>query len=414
MNNEALPRPRACARRGETGPHLAIVSASDWDSAVAKGVASVLRDFEEGGYFAKVTTIFPFAPRGLEMALSDRHRLVQFGYDAFPGARRYRAVRLALAPFLVARMALLMRQIVREERIDIVRATDPYWCGLLGWFATVGSTAAFCVSVHAHWDLCHRLDPRHGAPKLFGSRRLAKLVERFVFGMARSVLCIRRSLLDYAVASGAARERTRLIPHGVDLRLFETSREDVRRTFGLPDAAKLVVFVGRLVRENYVYEMLDLARALADIDDLRVVLVGGGIEEQAVRAAVAGDPRLSRMVVMTGFVPRETAIAFRKAATVNVVPMGGYSLIEACASGRPVVAYDVEWHAELVRDGESGILVRENDVEALAKAVRRLLADEELARRLGAAGRSRAFQLHDIEKVRQYRIACYEELLARS
>jgi glycosyltransferase involved in cell wall biosynthesis len=198
----------------------------------------------------------------------------------------------------------------------------------------------------------------------------------------------------------------------VDLNLFVQGAEDVREKFNLPAATSLLVFVGRLSRENYVYEMLDVVRALSDLPDLRIVLVGGGLEEHAIRALVAADPYLSAKVIMIGFVPRETAIALRQTATVNVVPMGGYSLIEACASGRPVVSYDVEWHAELIDNERNGILVPEHDVQAAARAVKRLCTDPALADRLGAAGRASAFQLHDIQAVRKRRTACYDELLA--
>jgi glycosyltransferase involved in cell wall biosynthesis len=157
--------------------------------------------------------------------------------------------------------------------------------------------------------------------------------------------------------------------------------------------------------------MLEVARALSDMPEVQLVLVGGGIEEEHVRAMVAADRDLARSVVLTGFVDREVALALRKAAAVNVVPMGGFSLIEACASGRPVVSYDVEWHAELIRSGQNGILVREGDVSGFSAAVRQLCQDPSLADRLGAAGRASAFDLHDLSKVRSHRIACYDELL---
>ena len=65
--------------------------------------------------------------------------------------------------------------------------------------------------------------------------------------------------------------------------------------------------------------------------------------------------------------------------------MGGFSLIESCAAGSPAIAYDVEWHGELVRDGETGFLLAEGDAAGLVAAVERLLDDEALAARLGAA-----------------------------
>jgi glycosyltransferase involved in cell wall biosynthesis len=405
------PVPSTDARTNAPQRRLAVVSAADWDSANAKGTVAMLGDFDEAGYFDMVAMVFPFAPRSIDRQIAPRLRLLQFGYDAFPGAQRYRAVRLLTAPFLILRIVILLRRMLRTGQIDIVRATDPYWCAVLGWLASVGTGRAYCISIHSDWDQRHRLDPHAGAPKLLGSRGLAKWIERFMLRRAQRILCIRKTLIEYAVASGAPHERTRLIPHGIDLSLLAQPSEDVRQRFGLSRDAKLVMFAGRLSRENYVYEMLEVARALSDMPEVQLVLVGGGIEEEHVRAMVAADRDLARSVVLTGFVDREVALALRKAAAVNVVPMGGFSLIEACASGRPVVSYDVEWHAELIRSGQNGILVREGDVSGFSAAVRQLCQDPSLADRLGAAGRASAFDLHDLSKVRSHRIACYDELL---
>jgi glycosyltransferase involved in cell wall biosynthesis len=408
----AVAWPIATIKMNES-PRLALISSADWESIQAKGVVDIIRDFEEAGFFSAVTTIFPLARRSMRVSLAANQEVVQYGYDAIPGATLHRAIRLALAPLLVLRVAVMVRRLVRAQQISVVRATDPYWCGLLGWLATIGTPTAFCVSLHANWDDRHRLDPTHGAPKLFGSRTLAKWLESFVLRRAWLVLCIRRSLIEYAVRSGAPRARTRLIPHGIDLDLLSISTERAWSRLGLPEKIRLVVFVGRLSRENYVYDMLELARRLSGLPDTRLIMVGGGLEEAALRVAVDADPVLAGVVIMTGFVDRKTAIAFRKAATVNVVPMGGFSLIEACASGRPVVSYDVEWHSELIDNGRNGILIPEGDSEAFADAVCRLCRHPEEADRLGAAGRASAFEQHDIDRVRQHRIDSYRELLAQ-
>jgi glycosyltransferase involved in cell wall biosynthesis len=124
------------------------------------------------------------------------------------------------------------------------------------------------------------------------------------------------------------------------------------------------------------------------------------------------DPALVGAILFTGFQPRETVIALRFAAAVNLVPMGGFSLIEACASGRPVVAYNVEWHAELVEDGRSGLLVDAEDCVGLAAAVASLLDNPGRSNSMGAAARERAFALHNIENVYRARSAVYRDILA--
>jgi glycosyltransferase involved in cell wall biosynthesis len=82
------------------------------------------------------------------------------------------------------------------------------------------------------------------------------------------------------------------------------------------------------------------------------------------------------------------------------------------AAGLPVVASAVGGIPELVVDGETGFLVPPGDPEALAEALRRVVADDELRRRLGAGGRERAEQLFAVEPGRRAHVALYERLLA--
>jgi len=91
--------------------------------------------------------------------------------------------------------------------------------------------------------------------------------------------------------------------------------------------------------------------------------------------------------------------------------MGGYSLIEACAAGSPVVAYDVEWHSELVQTGKTGQLVREHDILGLTQAVDTLLTYPDEAKAMGATAKQWAFERHDIRKTSLVKRECYNQLL---
>jgi glycosyltransferase involved in cell wall biosynthesis len=87
-------------------------------------------------------------------------------------------------------------------------------------------------------------------------------------------------------------------------------------------------------------------------------------------------------------------------------------VIEAMAAGLPVVASNVGGLRELVRDGETGVLVPAGDPAALADALRPLLADPQLRRRLGSAGRVRAKTLFDLSGFRRAHLELYRRELA--
>jgi glycosyltransferase involved in cell wall biosynthesis len=132
------------------------------------------------------------------------------------------------------------------------------------------------------------------------------------------------------------------------------------------------------------------------------------------RAAVERDAILRRVVRLAGFQPRSGVAALRQASSVSLCLMGGYSLIEACAASSPVVSYDVEWHHELVKDGETGFLVPEHDLAQLAEAVSRLLDDAPLGKSLGQRAREAALSRHGSKNTVAIKRRCYQEILNAS
>jgi len=395
-----------------SAPVLMFISSSDYDELVAKGVAGMMTERSEGGYFQRVISLHPLARKTRVVRIAEGHDLVELGFDALPGGARYRIIRLLFAPIYVALAALAVARIVKKEGVDVVRASDPYWAALVAWLGTRGTRSHYVVSIHADWDHLHALDPRKGAPKIFFSRKAACILAKFLLRRAERVMCIRESLFGPAERSGARPECLRYIPHGVDLCPFRTP--ELRPLEFISPSRNVIFFAGRLSLENYIDDVLEVGRRLACRGDCQLVVAGGGSEEDRLRRETRDDPELTEMIRFLGFIPRDEVIRLRRTAAVNLAPMGGYSLIEACASGRPTIAYDVQWHSELIENGKSGLLVPEGDVNAMTTLVQALLDDSEFADQIGIAGRKRAFQLHDIEKVFRVRSDVYRELIEES
>ncbi|MDH4182691.1 MAG: glycosyltransferase family 4 protein [Nitrospinota bacterium] len=295
----------------------------------------------------------------------------------------------------------------------LVRGCDPYFSGFAAWLTGALLGLPYCVSIHSDYDLRYKLDGAKGAPTIFRSRKLAKMLERFTLTHADMVLPIRQSLADKAVELGVALDRIRIIPHGVDFEPFRFPLDKTKLGALGKENRKIISFAGRLSKENYVDDIIAAARMLsAARNDFVIVMAGGGSEEERLRRVVRQDELLSSSVTLKGFMPRDEVFELRKASAIGLALMGGFSLIEACAAGRPVVAYDVEWHNELVIDGETGFLVKEGDIEGLARAVSFLLDNPAEADRIGGAAHRLAFERHDIQATSVIKRKAYEELLA--
>ncbi|TDC78993.1 glycosyltransferase family 1 protein [Micromonospora sp. KC606] len=191
----------------------------------------------------------------------------------------------------------------------------------------------------------------------------------------------------------------RLAP-GVDVDTYHPAvdGDPVRVRLGLADRP-VVVCVSRLVPRK---GQDTLIRALPEIrrrvPDAALLVVGGGPYRAALEK-LARQAGVERDVVFTGSVPEAELPAHYAAGDVYAMPCRtrnrgldveglGIVYLEASASGLPVVAGDSGGAPDAVREGETGYVVRGRDVAQLADRVATLLADRDLARQLGAAGRA--------------------------
>jgi glycosyltransferase involved in cell wall biosynthesis len=184
------------------------------------------------------------------------------------------------------------------------------------------------------------------------------------------------------------------IPNAVDTHRFcpadAERRHERRRRLGLPVEARIVVYTGRLVTYKGVPQLVRLwPRIVAAQPDALLLLVGtGGLDMHACEDELKATVRaqgLERSVVFTGSV--QNVHEYLQAADLFAFPTENdafpSSVIEAMTTALPVVVTPVGAIPEIVRNGENGVLVEPRDDAGLARAIERLLADPELAARLG-------------------------------
>lgn len=229
--------------------------------------------------------------------------------------------------------------------------------------------------------------------------RVSRAVETWVLRRASHVTTICEGLRREIVARGVAADRVTVIPNAVDVAAFAFGRE--------PDAALRAElgFTGKQVLgfagSFYGYEGLDLlVDALAMLGpqhpDLRGLLIGGGPQEQALRAQVA-QHGLGDRVVFAGRVPHAEVQRYYGLIDVLAYPRRSMRLtelvtplkpLEAMAQGRMFVASDIGGHRELVRHGETGFLCRADDASALAQSLREILTNVGAWPRIAAQARN--------------------------
>jgi glycosyltransferase involved in cell wall biosynthesis len=278
--------------------------------------------------------------------------------------------------------------------------------------------------VHAHWVVPNgppawpvaRRTPLaiglHGSDVFLAERPGARTLVRAVLRRTRLLTGCSPELVERVAALGPgpawsperAAERCRVIPYGVDVERFapDPARRPIwRRRLGVPDGAPLVLSVGRMAtKKGYHVLMEALPELLRRHPEAHFVLAGGGdrLEEWRRRAAEldAGSERIH----FPGVVRRDTLPDLYRAADLFVLPavhdpkgnVDGLPnvILEAMATGLPVVASGISGIPLAVVPEETGLLVPEQDRSALVSALSRLLDDSAARRAWGDAARRRA------------------------
>jgi glycosyltransferase involved in cell wall biosynthesis len=208
-----------------------------------------------------------------------------------------------------------------------------------------------------------------------------------------------------------------VVPTGVDLARFRPGSSAVaRRPLGLAPDDAVILYVGRLDREKSVERLLlAFERVASTVAAARLVLVGRGTQSERLRA-LAGALGVGRRVTFAGLCPHQTLPAYYQAADLfffaSETETQGLVLAEAAACGLPAVAVNAPGCAEVVRDGETGILTKA-EVPALADAVIGLLLDAERRRQMALRARMVAEREFGVELQIDRTLAVYAEARAR-
>jgi glycosyltransferase involved in cell wall biosynthesis len=283
-------------------------------------------------------------------------------------------------------------RIMRRIRPSIVDGHTPKG-GLLAMMA-----AALCrVPV--------RVYHMHGLPLMTATglkRRLLRATEKTACGLAHQVFCVSASVREVAIAEGLCpADKIKVLGggsiDGVDAqtrfnpaRLPATTRDDVRARHGIPTDALVAGFVGRIVRDKGIIELVEAWRTLRDeFPHLHLLVAGPWESQDPVPADVENVLRTDPRIHLAGEV--NDMPTFYRALDVLLLPTYREGLptvlVEGSAMELPVVATRVPGCIEAVRDGETGTLVPMRNAAALASATRAYVSDPDLRLRHGLAGR---------------------------
>jgi glycosyltransferase involved in cell wall biosynthesis len=304
------------------------------------------------------------------------------------GTPIYSVPSLWLPSYPETRVALLWLPLLRRLRHfkpDLIHLFSPFTLGMLGMLGS----AALNVPVVANYqtDLpgyAHSYGAPHFAP-------LFKAILRFIHNGC--TLTLAPTPIVVAQLRRWRFKRLRLWGRGVDTTRFTPARRSAewqaRLRNGRDQALGVALYVGRMAREKHLETLSDLAGD----PSIALTLIGNGEYLPQVQHALCSNGRSAHFI---GHLLGDALADAYAAADVFVFPATretfGQVILEAMASGLPVVAADQGGSAALVKHGETGFLVPAHDSAAFHQRVRQLLSDASLRTRMSAAARAYAQQ----------------------
>ncbi|WP_448565118.1 TIGR04063 family PEP-CTERM/XrtA system glycosyltransferase [Thalassotalea ganghwensis] len=313
-------------------------------------------------------------------------------------------------------------EVIAIEKPDVIHAHSPALNGLAALKAAKKSGLPVVYEIRAFWEDA-AVD--HGTCKEGDLRyKLTRAMETYVVKQAQAVTTICEGLRKDLISRGFGQEKFTVIPNAVNVEQFDLiEHKDSELEQELNLAGKTVLgFLGSF----YAYEGLDLTiNALAEVikerQDIHLLLVGGGPQENNLKAQVQ-LLGLGQYVTFTGRVPHDVVGRYYSLVDLLVYPRKSMRLtelvtplkpLEAMAQGKLLLASDVGGHHELITDKQNGYLFKADDIDNLVIKIREVLTEKSDWPEVISEGR------RFVEEVRNWRnsvanyVGLYQELTGK-
>ena len=304
------------------------------------------------------------------------------GPDSYAGAPVYRVPGVPFPPYPRIKLSFAhpgVGRVLGRFGPDLIHAVNPFILGPGGIYYARRLGVPLVASYHtnvAAYARYYKLELGYNAGRWW---------TRQLHNRADINLCTSRAAMDYLLGDGV--KRIRLWPQGVDARRFhpdKASEECRERLSGGHLEGKLLLYVGRLAPEKGIERLKAILR---EVPGARLAVVGDGPARGDLEREFEGLP-----AVFTGVLQGEVLASAYASADAFLFPSTtdtlGLAMLEALASGLPVLAARSGPSQEIVTEGENGLLYEADSTSSLVAAVLRLFSDDEL--RAALARRARA------------------------
>jgi glycosyltransferase involved in cell wall biosynthesis len=322
--------------------------------------------------------------------------------------------------FVIAQSSLIL-YLLRNgflNNVKLVRGEDPRFNGLFAFVVSNIIRVPLVIGVWGNPDRLRKLNNKPVMPRLFKSMRREASLEKFVLNHADLVLAQNNENLSYVLEANVPISKTAITPLGIGIDACHFIPPNHRPDFSKEleklnlNGQLLFVCISRLESIKMVDHAIRACAIVAKSNiDFKLVIVGEGRDKLYLQN-LAIELGLEENVIFAGNRSQNWISQLLPNVYLNIAPLCGRSLLEASLAGCPAVAYDVDWHADIVINEKTGFLVENLNFNELAKSIEKSLAlTKESKSRMNSAMLQMALSQASPEILVQAQKTIYESLL---
>ena len=312
-----------------------------------------------------------------------KYQKLAYGGGILPNLKRSWLAKIQLPLLFLAELLQAIR-IVRKERIDVIHSH---------WIVPNGLVGAICRKI---FKIEHITTAHAGDVFTLSNSNYLKKIGSFVLRNSQIITANSRYTREAVIAiDNSAENRVLIIPMGVDTSKFNPKKRNsnLKEKY---EAEHLILSVGRLVEKKGInYLIIAMKDVVKYFPNAKLIIGGSGPERENLED-LTRSIGLDSNVIFVGYIDDSELPVYYASCDLFVLPSVktkegdteglGVVLLEAMASGTPVIGSDIGGIKDIIEDGTNGLLAKPQDPEDLAEKIIKLLKDSELRHKLSEEG----------------------------